>query len=226
MEIILYSQYTTSSMKTARDNFKRCGIYARVSTTTKGQDPKVQLLDLRNYAKQRSWDVIGEFVDVGISGIKDSRPELNRLMELARKRKLDSILVWRFDRFARSTSHLLRSLEEFKQLGIDFCSYQENLDTSTPMGQAMFTIVSAVAQLERDILIERVNAGLRKAKSMGIKLGRPKMPLNIKKMRNLRSNGFGLRSIASKLGVSKETVRKALNEMAIKPPSNLRAVSL
>ena len=217
MEIFDSSQYTTSSMKTARDNNKRCGIYARVSTTAKGQDPRVQLLDLRNYAKSRNWSVIGEFVDVGISGTKDSRPELNRLMELARKRKLDSILVWRFDRFARSTSHLLRSLEEFKQLGIDFCSYQENLDTSTPLGQAMFTIVSAVAQLERDILIERVQAGLRKARSLGKRLGRPHSAVDTKKLLELKAKGVPVRSIGKMLGISSATVSRA-SKVLQKPP--------
>jgi DNA invertase Pin-like site-specific DNA recombinase len=196
---------------------KRCGIYARVSTTTKGQDPQVQLLDLKNFVKQRGWCVVGEFIDVGISGTKDSRPELNRLMELARKRKLDVVLCWRFDRFARSTSHLLRSLEEFKHLGIDFCSYQENLDTSTPLGQAMFTIVSAVAQLERDILIERVQAGLRKARSIGKRIGRPRSPVDTKKLLELKAKGLPVRSIGKLLGISSATVSRTCKVLQ-KPP--------
>ena len=122
----------------------RIGIYARVST--KDQSCELQLRDLRTYCAARGFDLVREYVDVGQSGAKDSRPELNMLMGDARKRKFDAIVVWRFDRFARSTKHLLLSLEEFRSLGIQFISYQENMDTSSPLGQALFTIVSAVAR--------------------------------------------------------------------------------
>ncbi len=125
----------------------RAGIYARVST--KDQSCEMQMRDLRAYCAARGFTIIREYIDIGQSGAKDSRPQLNELMADARKRKFDSILVWRFDRFARSTKHLLLSLEEFRSLGIQFVSYQENIDTSSPLGQALFTIVSAVAQLER-----------------------------------------------------------------------------
>ena len=112
-------------------------------------------------------------MDEGISGTKDSRPALNELMNDAKQRRFDMVLVWRFDRFARSTKHLILALEEFKNLGIDFVSFQENIDTSSPLGSAIFTIISAVAQLERDIIAERVKAGLRRARENGKKLGRP-----------------------------------------------------
>jgi DNA invertase Pin-like site-specific DNA recombinase len=128
----------------------RIGIYARVST--KDQSCELQVRDLRTYCTARGFDLVREYVDVGQSGAKDSRPELNILMDDARKRQFDAIVVWRFDRFARSTKHLLSALEEFRSLGIQFISYQENVDTSTPLGQALFTIVSAVAQLERDLI--------------------------------------------------------------------------
>jgi len=117
---------------------------------------------------------VREYVDVGESGAKDSRPRLNELMAAARKRQIDAVLVWRFDRFARSTKHLLLALEEFRSLGIQFVSYQENIDTSSPLGQALFTIVSAVAQLERDLIRERVNAGIRNARASGKHIGRPR----------------------------------------------------
>ncbi len=109
-----------------------------------------QLLDLRRYVRERGWDIFREYVDEGISGTKDSRPALNELMNDAKKRRFDVVLVWRFDRFARSTRHLINALEEFKNLRIDFVSYQENIDTSSPLGSAIFTIISAVAQLERE----------------------------------------------------------------------------
>src|SRR5882762_4402644 len=128
----------------------RIGIYARVST--KDQSCEMQLRDLRAYCAARGFEAVREYVDVGQSGAKDSRPELNKLMDDARKRQLDAIVVWRFDRFARSTKHLLLALDEFHSLGIQFVSYQENIDTSSALGHAMFTIVSAVAQLERDII--------------------------------------------------------------------------
>ena len=143
----------------------RIGTYARVST--KDQSCEMQLRDLRAYCAARSFDAVAEYVDVGQSGAKDSRPELNRLMDDARKRKLDAVLVWRFDRFARSTKHLLTALEEFRSAGIQFISYQENMDTGSPLGQALFTIVAAVAQLERDLIRERVSAGIRNARANG-----------------------------------------------------------
>src|SRR6202021_3318696 len=134
-------------------------------------------------------DVVGEYVDAGQSGAKDSRSELNKLMDDARKRQFDAIVVWRFDRFARSTKHLLLALEEFRSLGIQFISYQENVDTSTPLGQALFTIVSAVAQLERELIRERVTAGIRNARANGKKLGRPKTLVDHPPVLHLRGKG-------------------------------------
>jgi DNA invertase Pin-like site-specific DNA recombinase len=150
----------------------RIGIYARVST--KDQSCEMQLRDLRAYCEARGFDLVREYVDVGQSGAKDSRPELNILMDDARKRQFDAIVVWRFDRFARSTKHLLMALEEFRSLGIQFISYQENIDTSSALGQALFAIVSVVAELERNLIRERVTAGIRNARANGKKLGRPR----------------------------------------------------
>jgi DNA invertase Pin-like site-specific DNA recombinase len=186
----------------------RSAIYARVST--KDQSCEMQMRDLRAYCAARGFTIIREYVDIGQSGAKDSRPELNELMADARKRKFDSILVWRFDRFARSTKHLLLALEEFRSLGVQFISYQENIDTSSPLGQALFTIVSAVAQLERDLIRERVSAGVRNARANGKQFGRPRRIVNQDEIKRLRSDGASLRQIAKKLGVGYGTVRLRL----------------
>jgi DNA invertase Pin-like site-specific DNA recombinase len=186
----------------------RIGIYARVST--RDQSCEMQLRDLRAYCAARSFDAVAEYVDVGQSGAKDSRPELNRLMDDTRKRKLDAVLVWRFDRFARSTKHLLTALEEFRSAGIQFISYQENMDTGSPLGQALFTIVAAVAQLERDLIRERVSAGIRNARAAGKQLGRPVRIVDREQILRLRAEGASVREIAAKVGVGYGTVRKRL----------------
>jgi len=152
----------------------RLALYARVSTKNNGQDPETQLLALRDYATARGFEIYQEYVDVGISGAKEKRPALNQLMDDARKRKFDAVLVARFDRFARSTRHLIQALEEFDALGVDFISLSESVDTSTPMGKMVFTVISAVAELERSLIRERVVMGLHKAKAQGKQLGRPK----------------------------------------------------
>src|SRR5437868_13998158 len=123
----------------------RCAIYARVSTTGNGQRPEMQLSELREYCARRGWEIAGEYVNSGISGAKDSRPQLDLLMADAHKRRFDVVYVWKFDRFARSVSHLPRALETFKALGIQFFSYSEQLDTSTPAGKMVFTVLGAVA---------------------------------------------------------------------------------
>ena len=186
----------------------RIGIYARVST--KDQSCELQVRDLRAYCMARGFDLVREYVDVGQSGAKDSRPELNKLMDDARKRQFEAIVVWRFDRFARSTKHLLSALEEFRSLGIQFISYQENIDTSSALGQALFTIVSAVAQLERDLIRERVSAGIRNARANGKKLGRPKSRVDRERILQLKTQGQSLRQIAATLGVGYGTVRARL----------------
>src|ERR1700730_6943672 len=166
----------------------RIGIYARVST--RDQSCELQVRDLRSYCWARGFDLVREYVDVGQSGAKDSRPELNNLMDAARKRQFDAIVVWRFDRFARSTKHLLTALEECRALGIQFISYQENVDTTSALGQALFTIVSAVAQLERDLIRERVTAGIQNAQANGKRLGRPRVKVNVAEILQLRAEGF------------------------------------
>jgi len=196
-----------------RNSTPRVAIYARVSTTD--QSTESQLLDLRRYVSERSWDVFKEYVDEGVSGTKDSRPALNELMNDAKKRRFDVVLVWRFDRFARSTKHLILALEEFKNLGIDFVSYQENIDTSSPLGSAIFTIISAVAQLERDIIAERVKAGLRRAKKNGKRLGRPQVEVDLERVKALRTKGYSTRAIAEELGLTKSTAANVVKNMQL-----------
>ncbi len=196
-----------------RNSTPRVALYARVSTTDQSTDS--QLLDLRRYTQERNWHVFREYCDNGISGTKDSRPALNELMNDAKKRRFDVVLVWRFDRFARSTKHLILALEEFRNLGVDFVSYQENIDTSSPLGGAIFTIISAVAQLERDIIAERVKAGLRRAIANGKRLGRPKALANQLQIQALHEEGMSSRQIAKKLKLSPRTVLRRLRQKPI-----------
>src|SRR6266446_2783766 len=171
----------------------RVAIYARVSTANNGQDPTMQTRELREYAERRGWTVAGEYVDVGISGSKEKRPELDRLMADAHRRRFDCVVVWKFDRFARSVSHLLRALETFKAQGIEFVSFSEQLDTSTPAGKLVFTVLGAVAELERSLIVERVKAGLRNARAKGKTLGRPQIVLDPSKIGRLRAQGVSWR---------------------------------
>jgi DNA invertase Pin-like site-specific DNA recombinase len=188
---------------------KRVALYGRISTLTHGQDPEMQLRELRQYAKASGWTIADKYVDRRISGSVESRPELNRLMADARKRKVDMVAVWRFDRFARSTRHLLAALDEFRSLGIQLVSYSENIDTTTPIGAAVFTIVAAVATLERDLIAERVRAGLRNARAKGVRLGRPRVNVDVPRIAALRAQGLSWASIAATLGIGEGTVRRA-----------------
>ena len=189
----------------------RAAIYARVSTVGQGQSPEVQIRELREYCVRRGWQLAGEYVDAGISGAKDSRPELNRLIADAHQRRFDAVVVWRFDRFARSVSHLLRALENFNALGVGFVSLSEQIDTSTPTGKMVFTVLGAIAELERSLIAERVRAGLRNAKAKGKRLGRPRVAVDAAEIGRLRSQGRTIREIADALGVSHSLVHKTLS---------------
>jgi len=151
----------------------RVAVYARVSTIGNGQSPEMQLRELREYCHRRGWQISHEYVDLGISGTKEKRPQLDLLLGDAHRRHFDAVVVWRFDRFARSVSHLLRALETFQALGIEFVSLSEQLDTSTPSGKMVFTVLGAVAELERCLIVERVRAGMRNARAKGKRIGRP-----------------------------------------------------
>jgi DNA invertase Pin-like site-specific DNA recombinase len=188
----------------------RAAIYARVSTIGQGQSPEMQLRELREYCERRGWEIAGEYVDAGVSGAKDSRPELNRLISDAHRRRFDAVVVWRFDRFARSVSHLLRALETFNSLGIAFVSLSEQIDTSTPTGKMIFTVLGAVAELERSLIAERVRAGLRNARAKGKRLGRPPVNLDYSQVAQMRTEDCSIREIAEALGVSRSLVHKTL----------------
>ncbi len=186
----------------------RVALYARVSTTN-GQDPTVQTRELKEYCQRRGWKLAGEYVDTGISGAKEKRPELDKLMADAHRRRFDAVVVWKFDRFARSVSHLLRALETFKALGIEFVSLSEQVDTSTPTGKMVFTVLGAVAELERSLIAERVRAGLRNARAKGKRLGRPRKALDRSRIASLRRSGTSWAAIGQELGVGEGTVRRA-----------------
>jgi DNA invertase Pin-like site-specific DNA recombinase len=190
----------------------KAAIYARVSTTNHGQDPAVQLRELREYCARRRWEVVGEYVDVGISGTTEKRPELDGLLAEAHRRKFDAIVCWEFDRFARSVSHLLKVLETFQALGIEFVSLTEGVDTSTPAGKMVFTVLGAVAELECSLICERVKAGLRNARAKGKKLGRPRKVLDASGIASLRAAGHGWRAIAKQLGVGVGTLYRIAPE--------------
>jgi DNA invertase Pin-like site-specific DNA recombinase len=167
----------------------KTAIYARVSTANHGQDPEMQLRELREYSQRRGWEITQEYVDIGISGTKEKRPRLDKLLADAHRRHFDVVVVWRFDRFARSVSHLLRALENFRALGIEFVSLSEQIDTSTPTGKMIFTVLGAVAELERSLIVERVRAGLRNARAKGKKLGRPRKVACVAVIGQMRSLG-------------------------------------
>ena len=194
----------------------RAALYARVSTSGHGQDVGLQLDELRQVAAQRGW-TFTEFVDEGVSGSKDRRPALDRMMADARAGKLDVVAVWRFDRFARDTRHLLTAMEEFRALGVAFVSLREQIDTSTPMGKAMFTIISAIGELERDLIRERVVAGVQRAKANGKHCGRPNVAMDLRPAIALLREGRGLKDVAAILKVSRATLRRRLKEDGVWP---------
>ena len=193
----------------------RAAIYARVSTTNHGQDATMQTRELREYCERRGWTVAGEYVDVGISGTKDKRPELDRLMADAHRRRFDVVAVWKFDRFARSVAHLLRALDTFRVLGVEFVSLSESLDTATPAGRMVFTVLGAVAELERSLIAERVRAGLRNARAKGKRLGRPPAKtVDAAIIGKLRAQGCSWRAIAKQTGLSVRSCRRYAVEPA------------
>jgi len=202
----------------------KTALYGRVSTTN-GQDPGMQLRELTEFCERRGWELVHEYVDVGISGGKEKRPELDKLMADAHKRYFDAVVVWRFDRFARSVSHLLRALETFRSLGIEFVSLSEQVDTSTPTGKMVFTVLGAVAELERSLIAERVRAGLRNARAKGRKLGRPRKPLDASKLTSMRSAGASWRVVGAALGVAPATALHALKKGRLENPRLPGAVS-
>lgn len=191
----------------------RAAIYARCSTLDKGQDPELQLAPLREYCQRRGFDITGEYVDNGISGTKDHRPQLDRLLDAARKRQIDLILVWKLDRFGRSLKQLVTALDELSSLGVGFISYQDNLDLTTAQGRLMFHIIGAMAEFERELIKERVKAGIENARRKGKRLGRrPVPPVDMAKIVDAykKSPALSIRELARTLGFKKSLVHKTL----------------
>jgi len=189
---------------------RKAAVYARVSTAEQSTDN--QLSDLRDYAVKTGYEIYQEYQDKGISGSKDKRPGLDALVSDALKRRFDAVIVWKFDRFARSIRHLINALAEFRQKGIDFISITENIDTSMPSGKALFAVIGAMSEFERDILRERVINGIRHAQSKGIRFGRPTFMNEyfMDLVSEMRAQNKTIREIAKKLGKSIGFVHKVL----------------
>ena len=187
----------------------KAALYARVSTHV-GQDPNVQLRELRELCERRGWDVGGVFTDVGISGTKERRPQLDQLLADCRKRLYDVVAVYRYDRFARSVRQLVNALAEFDALGIQFVSLHEGVDTSTPNGRLVFGIFATIAEFERELIRERVRSGLAAARARGKRLGRPRRLIDTGRLAEMRAQGRSWRAISRELRVGVGTARDAL----------------
>lgn len=221
MRAALYGRVSTNDCRCASCSHKwipkasaealrcpKCG-----SSAVKRQDASMQTRELQAFAQARGWE-FAEYIDEGVSGAKDSRPALDRLMVDAHRRRFDVVCVWKFDRFARSVSHLLRALETFNALGVGFVSLSESLDTSTPAGRMVFTVLGAVAELERSLIAERVRAGLRNARAKGKRLGRPRVPVDAARVAALRAHGLSWAKIAEQLSLGEGTVYRAAHASA------------
>lgn len=200
----------------------RAFLYARVSTTN-GQNPGMQLDELRAYCVRRGFDIAGEFVDAGISGSKERRPQLDAMLAACRKRKADAIVVYRYDRFARSLRQLVNALAEFDALGIHFISLHESVDTSTPNGRLVFGIFASIAEFERELIRDRVKSGIARARLRGKKLGRPRVNVDAAKIAALRASGLSWPKIAAELGLSVGTVYQAAQRLSKIPAKNASA---
>lgn len=188
----------------------RVGLYARVSTTE--QDVEVQLRELREYVARRGWAVAAEYVDAGVSGARTSRPALDRLMRDARQRRIDAVVVWALDRLGRSLRHLVLTLDELAALGVGFVSFTQPIDSTSPAGRLTMQVLAAVAEFERELIRERVRAGVAKARSAGKRLGRPPAEVDEDQVLALRDAGLSLRQIAARVGAGKGVVARVLAE--------------
>src|SRR5690348_3967174 len=191
----------------------RAALYARVSTHA-GQNPEMQLAELREYCGRRGWEIAGEYVDTGVSGARERRPELDRMLALCRRRQVDAVVVYRYDRFARSLRQLVNALEEFRTLGIEFISLHEGVDTSTPNGRLIFGIFASIAEFERELIRDRVRSGIAAARSKGKRLGRPKVSADATKIAALRASGASWSEITAQLGTSAGTAKRAFYSLS------------
>ena len=199
-------------MKNQINKTKRVALYARVSTMDKGQDPETQLTQLREYALRRDFEVMGEFIDYA-SGTTQDRIQYKLMMAAAKKRKLDVVLVWRYDRFARSTQALVNAMKEFQSMGIDFISYQENIDTTTPTGELIFHVMASLAQFESSLISQRVKAGMARAKAQGKRISRPTISMDRQnEIFDLQKQGLSMNKISKQLGIAYGTVYNYLSK--------------
>src|ERR1022692_3513627 len=187
----------------------RAALYARISTLNHGQDPEVQLRELREFCHQRGFTIAQEYVDRGICGSREQRPALDKLIADCRKRIVDAVVVYRYDRFARSLRQLVNALDEFRALGIEFISIHEGVDTSTPNGRLVFGIFASIAEFERELIRDRVKSGLRNARAKGKRLGRPRKIVDAARIGRLRAQGVSWRKIARQMECSARTARRA-----------------
>ena len=190
---------------------KSTALYCRVSTGNQGSGLEAQERALKSYCQQKEIGNYILFQDENQSGVKASRPALDKMMQAVRGGEIDRVIVYSFSRYARSTTHLLSALEEFKKLGVEFVSISENIETNSPLGVAIFSILGAVAQLERDILIERVKVGLANAKAKGMKLGRKKTR-DSALIRSLYQKGFTYKHISQASGASNGSIAAEIRE--------------
>jgi putative DNA-invertase from lambdoid prophage Rac len=192
----------------------RVAIYGRISSANHGQDVTLQTRELRQFAEARGWTVAREYTDLGVSGSKDSRPALNRLMIDAKRRQFDIVLCWKLDRFGRSLRHLVNALAELEAVGVAFVSLTDSLDLSTPAGRLMFQVIAAMGEFERELIRERVRAGLRNARAKGRTLGRPRSSVDAVRVGHLRAQGRSVREIAKELGYSRSLVHRTVTNMS------------
>ncbi|WP_348262621.1 recombinase family protein [Telmatobacter sp. DSM 110680] len=193
---------------------KRAALYTRVSSCD--QHPETQVLDLRQMAVQRDYEIVAEYTDK-ISGTKAKRPGLDQMMADARRGRFDVLLVWASDRIARSVKHFLDVLDELNRIGVEFVSFRENLDTGGPLGRAIVVIIGAIAELERSLIVERVRAGMRRARLEGQRIGRAPLVLDNLAIRQDRQRGLSLRQIAKGHSVSTATIQRELRKHATTP---------
>jgi DNA invertase Pin-like site-specific DNA recombinase len=196
---------------------KRCSLYLRVSTVD--QHPETQLYDLRGLAAQRGFEIVHEYTDK-ISGAKAKRPGLDQLLSDARRGKFDVVTVWAFDRIARSTRHFLEVLDELNHLGIEFVSFRENIDTGGPLGRAIIVIIGAIAELERNLIVERVRAGMRRARLEGRQIGRRPLDVDREGVLRDRNSGMSLTAVAKANGISRAMVSKIVAQSHRLPTSH------
>jgi DNA invertase Pin-like site-specific DNA recombinase len=190
---------------------KRAVLYLRVSTVD--QHPETQVHDLRQMATQRGFEIVAEYTD-RISGVKARRPGLDDLMRDARRGKFDVVLVWASDRIARSVRHFLEILDELNRLGVEFASFREQIDTGGPLGRAIVVIIGAIPELERNLIVERVKAGMRRARLEGRQIGRQKLVLDHEAIFRDRQRGQSLGQLAKNYGASRATIHRVLRERA------------